>query len=127
MDFSRVKENKALLFLLVLAFLIRIIFLFHSPVKGWDETVYLNLGEHLSEHPTDYSFQNLGWSDFIPSEDPIYGWPNAGFRAPLLPYTLSLFHFLSLSFLIPLIVPLFGTLSVLLVYLLGRELFNKKT
>jgi len=138
MDFSQIirkiklywlsmeKTDKVIILVLVFSFLIRIAFLFYSPLRGWDETVYLNLGHDLSANPLFYSLKNSGWNDFIPSTDIIYGWPNVGFRAPLLPYILSVFYSLKLNFLIPIIIPFLGTLSVFLVYILGKKLFDKK-
>ena len=106
MDFSKIKENiknrlcflddNNLLIILIVAtsFLIRIMFLLHPPLRGWDETVYLNMGRQLSNNPLFYSLTKSGWNDYIPSKDIIYGWPNVGFRAPLLPYFLSFFYFI---------------------------------
>ncbi|MBT3690631.1 phospholipid carrier-dependent glycosyltransferase [Candidatus Woesearchaeota archaeon] len=96
------------------------------PVKLWDETIYLNLGADLSNNLLDYSFSN-GWSDFIPSGgDDFYGYPKAGFRAPLLPYLISFFYIFNLGFLANFLIPLIGALSVILIYKLGKELFNEK-
>jgi len=119
------KVDKLIILILIFSFLIRVTFLIYSPLRGWDETVYLNLGYHLSKNPFDYSLKNSGWNDFIPSTDIKYGWPNIGFRAPLLPYILSVFYSLNLFFLIPIIVPFIGTLSVFLSYILGGKLFSK--
>lgn len=138
MDFSRIgikiktywlemeKTDKFIIFVLIFSFLIRIAFLFYSPLRGWDETVYLNLGHDLSQNPLFYSLKNSGWNDFIPSTDIIYGWPNIGFRAPLLPYIISIFYALNLNLLIQIIIPFFSTLSIFLVYLFGKKLFDKK-
>lgn len=120
------KEYKILLGIFLFALIIRIIFVFASPVKIWDETVYANLGYDLNNNPLDYSVENNGWSDFIPQQDGFYGWPNMGFRAPLLPYILSSLYFLKLNFLINFLIPLIGALSVVLVYFLGKKLFNKR-
>src|SRR3989344_4301538 len=120
------KIDKLIILVLIFSFLVRIAFLFYSPLRGWDETVYLNLGHDLSNNPFIYSLLNSGWNDFIPSTDIIYGWPNIGFRAPLLPYILSVFYSLNLNFLIPIIILFFGTLSVFLVYILGKKLFDEK-
>jgi len=120
------KNDKKLIFVLfIIAFIFGIISTFSSPLRIWDETVYANLGYDLSKNPLDYSFANNGWSDFIPGES-IYGWPNAGFRAPLLPYALSILYFLKLNFLIILFIPFIGAFSVVLVYLLGKRLLNKR-
>lgn len=138
MDFSKIKSkikyfwsnldkiDRLVILLLILSFLIRLSTLFYSSLKGWDETVYLNLGHDLSENPLIYSLKNAGWNDFISSHDAIYGWPNIGFRAPLLPYILSIFYYLKLNYLIPVIIPFITTLNVLLIYILGGKLFNKK-
>jgi len=116
------RETKILIILFIFALLIRILFAFSSPVKWWDETVYSDLGYELSKNPFDYSFANGGWSDFIGDN----AWPKAGFRAPLLPYTLAVFYFLRIEFLINFLMPLVGALSVSLTYMLGKKLFNSK-
>lgn len=120
------KTDKVMILLLVVSFLIRITTILYISYRGWDETVYLNLGYDLSKNPFDYSLLNNGWSDYIPSTEAVYGWPNIGFRAPLLPYVLSVFYFLKLDFLIPFIIPLVTTISVFFVYKLGGKLFSKK-
>ena len=121
------KEYKIILVLFILAFIIRLLFVFHTPVKIWDETVYANLGYDLSSNPFHYSLKGASWSDFIPSkENPIYAWPNMGFRAPLLPYTLMIFYSLKVDSLIILFIPLIGALSVVLIYFFGKKLFNEK-
>jgi len=125
MDFfkikSWIKKNQLILWLFVIALVIRLFFVFVMPIKLWDETVYINLGYDLSNNFLQYSFTH-GWSDFIPGG--LY--PKAGFRAPLLPYIISGFYFLKLKFLINFIMPIVGAFSVVLVYLLGKEMFNKK-
>lgn len=121
------KETKVLIALFIIAFIIRGIFVFSTPLKIWDETVYANLGYDLSKNPFDYSVRNNGWSDFIPSGgDDFYAWPKMGFRAPLLPYLLSLFYSLNLDFLVSFFVVFVGALSVCLVYILGKKMFNEK-
>lgn len=120
------KEYKILLAILILALIIRIVFIFSTPLKIWDETVYVNLGYDLSHNFIDYSVKNNGWSDFIPSAEGAYGWPNMGFRAPLLPYILSILYFLKLSFLVNLFIPLIGALAVIFIFILGKKLFNEK-
>ncbi|MBI2629912.1 glycosyltransferase family 39 protein [Candidatus Pacearchaeota archaeon] len=127
MDIQQViKKNKWIITIFAIALLVRVLFVFSMPIKLWDETVYLNLGYDLSQNPMDYSFSN-GWSDFIPSEgDDFYGWPKAGFRAPLLPYIISLFYFFNLDFFLNILLPFVGALSAVLVYILGKELFNYK-
>ena len=120
------KKNKIIIGLLLFSLVLQGVFFLCSAPRDWDETVYLNLGHDLSRAPLTYSLKNAGWNDFIPSNDSIYGWPNIGFRAPLLPYLLSFFYSLNFNFIIPFIIPIFGALSVLLVYFLGLKLFNKK-
>jgi 4-amino-4-deoxy-L-arabinose transferase-like glycosyltransferase len=119
---SFLKKNWALLAIILIALIVRLVFVNVAPVKLWDETVYVNLGYDLSHNPLDYSFANHGWSDFIPGGL----WPKAGFRAPLLPYLIALFYFLKLDFLIYLLMPIIGTLTVILVYSLGSKLFSRK-
>ncbi|MCD4759679.1 glycosyltransferase family 39 protein [archaeon] len=122
------RETKILIALFILAFIIKSIFVFATPLKIWDETVYANLGYDLSNNILDYSVQNNGWSDFIPSgNDNFYAWPKMGFRAPLLPYLLSPLYLFNLGFLVNFFMVLVGSLSVCLVYLLGKKMFNKKT
>ncbi len=137
MDFSKIKENiknrlcflddNNLLIILIVAtsFLIRIMFLLHPPLRGWDETVYLNMGRQLSNNPLFYSLTKSGWNDYIPSKDIIYGWPNVGFRAPLLPYFLSFFYFIKLNFFVEIMNPLLGALSIFLIYILSKRMFNQ--
>jgi len=121
------RETKILIALLIVAFIIRSIFIFSTPVKIWDETVYANLGYNLAHNPLDYSVANNGWSDFIPSGgDNFYAWPKMGFRAPLLPYLLMPLYLFNLDFLVIFFIAIIGALSVCLVYLLGKKLFNEK-
>jgi len=114
-------EKNKLLVLFIAALIIRVIFVYVSPVKYWDETIYANLGYDLSNNPFDYSFENNGWSDFVPGD-----WPKAGYRAPLLPYSLSVFYFMNLGFLLEFFIPFIGALSVIFVYILAKEMFNEK-
>jgi len=116
------KKNKVLLFVLISAFIFRIIIAYTSPILWWDEAVYANLGHDLTKNPLDYSFENNGWSDFVPDGQ----WPKAGFRPPLLPLILAIFYFLKINSLIFLIIPLIGTLSVFFTYLLGKKLFGER-
>ena len=93
---------------------------FIDPLKWWDESVYANLGYDLSKNPLDYSFKN--WGDKSLGAD----WDKAGFRAPLLPYTISLFYISGLEVMIRFIVPVISAIGVIIVYLIGKELFNKR-
>ena len=95
------RETKLLILLFIIAFIIRSIFVFSTPMQIWDETVYANLGYDLSNNLLDYSVANNGWSDFIPSGgDNFYAWPKMGFRAPLLPYLLMPLYLFHLNFLV---------------------------
>jgi len=115
------KECKILIFIFLVALLIRVIFLFSYPTKWWDETVYANLGYDLSQNPFHYSYDGK-WSDFVPDNL----WPKAGFRAPLLPVLFALIYFVKMDFLIELLMPIIGALSCVLIYLIGKKLFNKE-
>lgn len=108
--------------ILLISFFLRLAFAYAEPVKWWDETVYASLGWDLKANPTHYSFDG-GWSDYVPG-----GWPEAGYRAPLLPYMLGfLFFFFGQNiFLLNMMMPIIGTLNVLLIYLLGKKLFTEK-
>lgn len=119
-------KTKFLILIFIIALFIRVSFIFVTPLKYWDETVYANLGYDLSKNPFDYSFRNNGWSDFIPYSNGNYSWPNAGFRPPLLPYLISLFYFLKIDFLIDFLIPLIGAFSVILVYFIGEKFFNER-
>lgn len=121
------KETKILIGILLFALVIRIIFIYSTPVRIWDETVYANLGYDLSKNPFDYSLRASGWGDYIPSGgDSFYAWPRIGFRAPLLPYILSVFYLLNTEFLTLFFMPLIGTFTIFLVYLLSKKLFDEK-
>jgi 4-amino-4-deoxy-L-arabinose transferase-like glycosyltransferase len=114
MDFQRIiKKHKWLIIIFLVALLVRITFVFSTPMQIWDETVYANLGYDLSNNPVDYSVANNGWSDFIPQSEGFYGWPNMGFRAPLLPYLLMPFYLFHLNFLVPFFVAIVGALFLL--------------
>ncbi len=117
-------KNRVLIGILILALIVRIFFIYNFPVRWWDETVYSDLGYELSRG-NSYSFKQ-GWSDFVPGGYGKYAWPRAGFRAPLLPFLLMFFYLFKLEFLIDFLVPLIGTLGIFAVYLLGKELFNKR-
>jgi 4-amino-4-deoxy-L-arabinose transferase-like glycosyltransferase len=120
--------DRTLVIILIVSFLVRIFFVFFPRVIGWDEAVYLNLGKQLSANPFSYTLLHSHWKDFAPLwVKGIYNWPNIGFRAPLLPYSIALFYFLRLGVFVPFIVPIFSTISIWLVYILCKNLFNKKT
>jgi 4-amino-4-deoxy-L-arabinose transferase-like glycosyltransferase len=55
-------------------------------------------------------------------------WPKAGYRAPLLPYTLAvLYTLIPYQSLIDLFMPFISALSVVLLYLLAKNLFKEET
>ncbi len=121
------RQTKILIILFLIAFILRSVFLLSAPVKIWDETVYANMGYDLSNNPLDYSVANNGWSDFIPSGgDDFYAWPKMGFRAPLLPYSLSILYLFHLDFFVSFFMVFVGALSVCFVYLLGKRMFNSE-
>jgi len=121
------KEYQSLIFLFLFTFIIRIVFSFLIQVRYWDETVYLSLARDLSSNFFSYSLNGAFWSDFIPFGNFPYSWPNIGFRAPILPYTLALFYKLNLSFLIDYFIPFISSISCILIYFLGKKMFNSKT
>lgn len=120
------KEFRNLVFLFLFAFFIRLVFLFVIQIKYWDEAVYISLAKDLASNFFNYSLSGASWSDFIPFGSSFYSWPNIGFRAPLLPYTLSFFYRLNLSFLIDFFIPFIGAFSTMLVYFLGKKIFSVK-
>src|SRR3990167_6712676 len=98
---NKLFQNRKILLIFLFALLIRIIFIFDTPLRIWDETIYANLGHDLSTNPLSYTFKNKFYSDYAPDGS----WPKAGFRPPLLPYLLSLFYLLKIDFLIMLLMP----------------------
>jgi len=129
MDFQKIKSflksNYIIILILITSLIIRIYYI--SPIITWDESIYSNLGHDLSKNLLSYSFKDKGWSDFIPCGNNLnYCWPKAGFRAPLLPYLIAVFYFIKLESLLAYLLPIIGTLNILLVYILGKSIFNKK-
>ncbi len=121
------KETRNLILLFLFAFILRILFLIFIKVRCWDETVYLSLARDLSSNFFNYSLNGAYWSDYIPFGNFPYSWPNIGFRAPFLSYTLSLFYKMGISNLVKLFIPLVSAFSSVLVYFLGKKIFNAKT
>jgi len=117
-----IKSNRWIIIIFIISLIIRLIFVFSSPLKIWDEYVYADLGYDLSNNPFDYSYLNKPWSDFVPGD-----WPHAAFKPPFLPFLLSLFYLLKLNLIVDFIMPIIGSLSVVLIYILGKKLFNKNT
>ena len=115
------KKAYILCLLFIFAFLIRLIACFIYPVQAWDGTVYSNLGYQLSNNIFAYNFAGE-WSDALP----FGGWPKAGFRPPVLPYSLSLFYFLHLNIFIELFIPFIWALSFVFIFLFTEKMFNRK-
>lgn len=113
-------ENRLLTLLFLMSFAIYVLSSFIFPIKWWDETVYANLGWDLKSGK-NYSFEGK-WSDFDPD------WPKAGYRAPLLPFIIAMLYaaFGRNEFILNLLMPFFGSIGVIFLYLLAKEMFNKK-
>ncbi len=113
-------NNKVIFVLCVFFFIVSSVFTYADPVKWWDETIYLNLGYNLLKYG-EYSFEH----DFA---DIVFGWPNAGYRGPVLPLLCGLVYifFGDNLFFLNLIVPFFGALGILAVFLIGKEVWNEK-
>ncbi|MBM3232517.1 phospholipid carrier-dependent glycosyltransferase [Candidatus Pacearchaeota archaeon] len=122
------KNVKIILLIVIIGLLIRFSFIWTGPIKIWDETIYSNLGNSLSQNPFDYSLRNQGWSDVIRANgDQVYDWPKIGFRAPLLPYTLALLYLIKLDHFINAVSLILGAISIFGVYLLAKRLYGQKT
>ncbi|NOZ81550.1 MAG: hypothetical protein GXO63_00115 [Candidatus Micrarchaeota archaeon] len=106
--------------ILLFSFLLYFISTQVFPVRWWDETIYANLGWNLYTG-REYSFK-YEWSDAN------VGWPKAGFRAPLLPFIVSIFYSLfgPNDFFLNFITPFFGSLGVGALYLLVKDLYNRR-
>jgi 4-amino-4-deoxy-L-arabinose transferase-like glycosyltransferase len=115
------KEKIFIVILFLFAFSLYTISTYGSAIRWWDETIYLNLGQGLSENPLEYNFN--GYEDYTPG----YTGESAGFRPPLLPYTLAFIYlFTDNHTILFALMPFIGALGVLLVYLLTKELFDKR-
>ena len=114
-------KKKFVVLLFLASFSINVFSSFYFPIKWWDETVYANLGYYLQKNPFDYAFH--GWGDRV-----LNYWPLAGFRAPLLPYIIAFVDAISNSnqFFVNLIIPFFGALGTVILYFLGKKLFDEK-
>jgi len=110
----KTKENYLPLLIFVLAFGVRFIYLLEIRRLP------------LFEFPFADALYNLNWAKEIVSGKL---WAKAPFfRAPLYPFFLSfLFKIFGENFFVPRIVQmLFGSISCVLIYLLGRRMFNSK-
>ncbi len=112
---------KVIILLFILALIVNSISSQASLVKWWDETVYSSLGYDLKDSPLDYTFSK--WADRNPD-----WWDKAGFRAPLLSYSLAFVNLITNSSAVALdfFIPTIGALGVVLLYLLVKKMFNKK-
>lgn len=116
----RLDKKKLLVLIFVFAFSIRIISAYISPIKWWDETIYADLGWNLKSNPFDYSFKYFG--------DANADWPKSGFRAPLLPYIITMVYTITESnFFVELLMPLIGAFGVVLLFLLMDKMFDERT
>jgi len=115
-------SKKILIIVLILAFSIRMFLSFTTLLKGWDETVYANLGWNLKSNPFNYEFKY--WGDKNLDEC----WSCAGFRAPLLPYSIMILYsvFGNSEIILNLFMPIIGTIGIVLLYLLAKRMFNEK-
>jgi len=115
-------NRKFVVLLFLISFSVNSLSSYYFPIKWWDEAVYANLGYDLQKNPLDYSFDH-GWGDRV-----FDWWDKAGFRAPLLPYIIALIDVISNSnqFFVNLIIPFFGALGVVFLYILATNLFDEK-
>ena len=94
--------------ILIFAFLIRLIFLFKSPMLWWDSTVYIGMAKYI------FSIGNIGlWEYFRPLLWPIIlglGWKSGA--SPLLFGKI--------------IQILFSLAIIFFTYEIARKIFNKK-
>src|SRR3989304_9920016 len=82
----KIYEKSFLIILFFFALSIRIISANAEILKLWDETVYANLAWDLKANPLDYSFNFWGDRNI---ETCLRC---AGFRAPVLPYSLAIIY-----------------------------------
>jgi len=109
-------EIAALLF--TASFLINVISTTLEPVIWWDEGVYSGLGMNLASNPFDYSFKHF--------EDFSYDWPGkAGYKSPLLPYTLAGAYVLNVP--LATVVPLIAAVGVAALYLFMSRAINRRS
>lgn len=102
------KENWEIIGILAIALAIRIYYfiILKSQVGWWDEMEYLNIAQRFAFH-TPYIF------------GPV--------RQVLFPFIISLFYHISTSEFLPrLFVMILSMFSVFGMYLLGKEIFNKR-
>lgn len=110
MKLKNFKPNTAMLLfvILIIAFVLRILFLSTPETVWWDEAEYLATAKH--------------WALGTPYEVGAQ-------RQPLLPMLMTIFYFIgitSLPFLKFFTVAIPSTLAVWATYLLGKEMYNKK-
>ena len=130
------KDNSKLLLVLILLLSLALrSATFITPHQGFDEVIYLKLAEKTYHNPFDYTLRGtdvltnyrinaFGQNLPVPKyyNQPLYHIP------PLFVYMIAISYYLlgikiSSAAIIPL---LFGSISCLVVYIIGAELFNKK-
>jgi 4-amino-4-deoxy-L-arabinose transferase-like glycosyltransferase len=115
------RRRNIIILLFIFSLVVNLFAMVSSSVIWWDEGIYSGLGWGLSGDLFNYSFKGFG--DFTSD-----GSTEAGFRAPLLPFVLSLVYAVfGNSQLIPrLVVPVFSAIGVIGLYLLAEKMFNSK-
>jgi 4-amino-4-deoxy-L-arabinose transferase-like glycosyltransferase len=107
-DFFKNPYNLLLIFILILALVIRLNYFNDNQAVWWDEAEYLLQAKH--------------WA---------FGTPNTGFgevRPILLSFILSIFYRLGGSEITArILILIFSILGVYLAYLIGKEMFNEET
>ena len=113
-------KYKTIILLFAFSLVLNVIVSQVSPIVWWDEAVYSSLGYDLSSDPLTYGFSKWG--------DRNFDWVDkAGFRAPLLPYSLAaIFAGGGSYFATSLLIPIIGALGVVLIYLLTKKMFGEK-
>jgi 4-amino-4-deoxy-L-arabinose transferase-like glycosyltransferase len=104
----KIKDHYPVFLILIFLIVLKIVFsLTRFHYIHWDESVYLGIGKYI------YSFGQVGLLEHI--------------RPPVMPLLLGVFWFLKLPYVFfsELLMLFFSLGSVLLVYLVAKDLFNK--
>ncbi len=93
-----------------------------KPHKEADEIIYQTLADNVSKNPLNYSLQGTKLLKILPDEfaKPVY------FRPPAFIYMLAIFRAIFGRGSEVMLSVLLGTLSVLLIFILGRRLYGEK-
>ena len=105
----KIKNHYFIFLILIFLIVLKIVFsLTRFHYIHWDESVYLGMGKYI------YSLGQVGLWEHI--------------RPPVLPFLLGVFWFLKLPYILfsELLMLFFSLGSVLLVYLISKDLFNKR-